>query len=409
MSLFRRMLGLETRATIISNDAGIASSDPRIREIFGFLGGTSAAGIQVNVDNALGVPAVWSAVNFLSKTLAGLPLHLYRRRGEARDRISSPLSRILHDAVNDEMSSFMWRKTMFEQVFTLGRGFTYIERSPTGVVLNLWHMDPHKMSVRRDDRLRTTYEYKFDTGRTVTYPAADVIDLPFMTASDALTTRSPIMSNRDAIGLAIAVTNYGSRFFENGGVPPFAITGPFLSADALGRAAQDLEAAVKKAASEGRQALTLPAGLEINTIGSDPEKSQFIELQRFIIEQVARIYSIPPVMLQDLTHGTFSNTEQQDLSFVKHTIKGWVEQFEAELNLKLFGRSGTRFVELSLDGLLRGDYMTRMDGNARAIQTGQLTPNEARRMENRPELDGGDDLFMQGATVPIGETNAPEQ
>lgn len=402
MSFFARMLGREDRATIISNEAGIATSDPKIRELFGLFGMQSAAGVAVNVDNALGVPAVWASVNFLSGTLAGLPLNLYRRKGEDRERVGGALARILHDAVNDEMSSFEWRKYLFEQVLTGGRAFTWIERGPTGQVENLWPLDPRHVQIVRE-RGRKTYVFR-ENSVEIRYPASEIIDIPFMLAADGLTTRGPIAWNKDVIGLAIAATEYGSRFFQNGGVPPFAITGNFLSGGSMDRAAADLEAAVKKAAKDGRQALILPAGLEIKPIGVDPEKSQLVELHRFIIEQIARIYSIPPTFLQDLTHGTFSNTEQQDLHFVKHTIKRWVEQFEQELNLKLFGRGpSTRFAEVNMSGLLRGDFKSRMEGNAQAIQTGQLTPNEARQMENRPAKDGGDELYIQGANVPISE------
>ena len=134
----------------------------------------------------------------------------------------------------------------------------------------------------------------------------------------------------------------------------------------------------------------------------NPDQMQLIELQRFSIEQVARIYSLPPVFLQDLTNGTFSNTEQQDLHFVKHTIRRWVEQTEAELNLKLFGRKTNLYVEFNVDGLLRGDLKTRMEAHATSIQNAIRTPNEVRDIENMPKMDNGDDLMIQGATVPIG-------
>jgi HK97 family phage portal protein len=126
-----------------------------------------------------------------------------------------------------------------------------------------------------------------------------------------------------------------------------------------------------------------------------------IELQRFSIEQIARIYSLPPVFLQDLTHGTFSNVEQQDLHFVKHTIKRWVEQTEQEMNLKLFGRGSQFYVKFDLDDLLRGDLKTRMEAHATSIQNGIKTPNEVRDIENLPPMEAGDDLMIQGATVPI--------
>jgi HK97 family phage portal protein len=171
----------------------------------------------------------------------------------------------------------------------------------------------------------------------------------------------------------------------------------------LERSSADMEAAVQNAAKQRKLALSIPTGHEIKSIGADPEKSQLVLLQRFVIEQIARIYSLPPVFLQDLTHGTFTNTEQQDLHFVKHTLKRWVEQFEQELNLKLFGRgNGKQYVELNVDGLLRGDFKTRMEGYARAITTGQLAPDEAREMENRPKMGGAaGKLHMQGAMLPI--------
>jgi HK97 family phage portal protein len=186
------------------------------------------------------------------------------------------------------------------------------------------------------------------------------------------------------------------------------MTGNFVSGKALERAADDVDATIRKQSRDGkRQVLTLPAGHTITQIGADPEKSQLVELKRFQIEEIARIYSLPPVFLQDLTHGTIGNTEQQDLHLVKHTIRRWVIQAEQELNLKLFGRDNTeQYVEFNLDGLLRGDFATRMSGYATAVQNAILMPNEIRELENRPENPKGNDLLIQGATVPLGMQTA---
>jgi HK97 family phage portal protein len=389
---------LEQRASI--EDPKVSISAANIVEFLG-LHGISASGKKVTIDSALGVPAIWAAVNFLSGTLAGLPCVLYRKTKGGREKVSGGLAAILHDAVNDEVSSFDWRKLFFDGVFTGGRGLTFIERNAARKVSNLWPLDPTKATVKRVDG-RKLYEYR-DGRKTHTYAASEVIDMAYMLHSDGLRHRSPILTNKEAIGLALAVTDYGAKFFNNGGVPPFVLTGPFTSPGALSRSATDMEAAVKEAAEKRKLALSLPTGHDIKSIGVDPEKSQLVELQRFIIEQVARIYSLPPVFLQDLTHGTFSNTEQQDLHLTKHTLTRLAKQFEQELNLKLFGRGNNRqYVELNLDGLLRGDFKSRMEGNARAIQTGQLTPDEAREMENRPAKGGpADKLHMQGAMLPI--------
>jgi HK97 family phage portal protein len=378
--------------------ATVTQSSERFFEVLG-LSPSGGTGQIVNAKTALGVPAVFAAVNFISGTIAGLPLHVYRRDGEGRERVSDGVAALLHDAPSDELTSYAWRQYTFTRILTGGRGLTQIVRNGRGQVVELVPMEPSSTTVRRVGG-KKFYDYDID-GKKVRYPARDVIDLPFMLDEDGLSHISPISANRVAIGRAQAVQEYASRFFDNGGVPPFAVTGNFQSGKALNRASDDLHDAVKRAAKEGRQALTLPSGLEIKTIGADPEKTQLLETQRFCVEEIARIYSLPPTFLQDLTHGTYSNTEQQDLHFAKHTLKRWVEQFEQELNLKLFGRGSEYFVEFSMDGLLRGDFKTRMDGYAQGIQNGVMTPNEARRMENRPEMDAGGKLMIQGATVPI--------
>jgi len=394
-----------------ARDATFTQSSTDFWKVLGLDSFASSTGEHVTIDSALGVPAVWAAVNFIPGTIAGLPMQVFQKTEDGRVPQSTPLATILHDAVNDEMSSFEWRKWLFEQVLTGGRAFTFIERNRAGRVKNLWPLEPQHVVVKRQGG-RKYYEYN-DGGALKRYEAREVVDIPFMLKPDGLGHRSPIIANREAIGLAQAVTKHGGKFFSNGGVPPFVVKGGFQSGRAMGQAADDLDAAVRKAAKESRQALVLPNGLEIEPIGLDADKMQMIEAQRFCVEQIARIYSLPPTFLQDLTHGTFSNTEQQDLHFVKHTIKRWVEQFEQELNLKLFGRANSNtYVEMNINGLLRGDFETRMSGYAQGVQNGVLTPNEARRAENRPDMVGGDRLYIQGATVPIeqaGEAQNPPQ
>lgn len=388
-----------------STGATARQSDNDFLRLMGLDLMTSASSIVVTTENALSVPAIFAAVNFIPGTLAGLPLNLYRRQGEDRVRVTdTPLARILHDAPNEEQSSFEWRKYLFERVMTGGRGVSFIERNSASVVTNIWPLDPRRVKVKRTSDGAKVYEYRPANGTaTVIYRAREIIDIPFMLREDGLSHYGPIATNRDVIGLAIAATQFGSRFFQNGGVPPFAVTGNFQSGRALAAASSDLEEAVRKSAREGRMAITLPTGLDIKALGADAQKSQLIELKQFLIQEVARIYSLPPTFLQDLSDGTFSNTEQQDLHFVKHTMKRWVEAFEQELNLKLFGRGEAEFfVEMNMDGLLRGDFKTRMEGYATGIQNAIIRPNEARRRENLPEDPQGDRLMIQGATVPIG-------
>ena len=363
----------------------------------------NVAGVNVTAETALEVPAVWCAVNFIAGTFASLPLQVFARDGENRKLAKSdPLYGILHDAPNDEWTSFAWRKYSMVNTLTRGRSLTFIERNKAGRVMNLWPLDPTKTTIERvDGRKRYIYQ---DGSRKVIYHANEVLDVPFMLAPDGVSHVDPISKLKGAVGLALALDEYARKFFANGGVPPLALYGPMPSPAAASRAAADVTKAVQDANAERRNVLIMPAGHELKPVGIDPQKSQMEEARRFQVEEIARVFDIPPVFLQDLTHGTFSNTEQQDLHFVKHTLRQWLKAWEDEMNLKLFApRNRSKFVEFNLDALMRGDFKTRMEGYARAIQTAQLTPNEVRGMENWPSKgEDADKLYIQGATVPLG-------
>ncbi|MGR3498783.1 MAG: phage portal protein [Limimaricola soesokkakensis] len=373
--------------------------------IFGF--GDDSAGEAVTIDTALQVPAIWCAVGFLSRTLAALPVHVFDKTDQGRQaRQGDPIGALLNEAANDETAAFAWRRRLWQDIFTAGRHVSFIERNGRGRVINLWPLDLDKLTLRREAG-RTVYLYQDGSNRTLRYAAREVLDLTFMPGT-GLSARSPIYQHAPTIGLALAAARYGRRVFANGGVPPFVVTGPFRTAEGVDRAAEDIGKAVRKSTAEGGNAVVLPDGHKIDKLGFDPEQMQMEATQRFCVEQIARIYGLPPQFLQDLTRGTFSNAEQQDLHLVKHTLTQWIALFEGEVNLKLFGR-GPRdsYAENALAGILRGDLKSRAEAVARQISTGQITPNEARRMDNRPDQDGGDRLFLQSAMAPIDTLTGP--
>ena len=405
MKLFGLEITRETRAS--PEDPRVPVSAANFLQFFGQSAGNMPA---VTIDSALTVPAVNAAVSFLSGTLANLPLHSYRSTGADSQRITGGLQILLNEAPNPEWSSFGWRKYFWQQVFTGGRGLSWIERSAPGVVANIWPMDPARTIIKRQGLMKV---YQFDGSKE--YPAADVIDVPFMLKPDGLRSYSPILNGAKTISLALAMSDYASGFFAGGGVPPLALSGPIPAGpDAMKRANADIKRAIEAARSNGDAYMPIPSGYDLKAVGFDPAKGQMTEAMRFLVEEIARLYNLPPVFLQDLTHGTFSNTEQQDLHLTKHLVAQWAKALEDELNLKLFGQKrNARFVEHNLDGLQRGDFKSRMDGMAQAVQSGLLTPNEGRALDNRPAQDGGDKLFIQGATVPLagqqngGATNVP--
>lgn len=369
----------------------------------------SAAGVLVTREVALGVPAIWSAVNFLAGTIAALPVPVYEKKKDGRERAEThPIAVLLHDWVNDDyLTSFNWRKQAMQNVLLDGHSLTFIEGKRTvGKVTNLWPLDPKYMTVSRvveGGVPRRKYVYR-DGSRTVTYDVDEIIDIAFFMNADGLSSVSPVDRLRNSIGLSIAMETYASKFFLNGGVPPLAMQMPAgASGNASTRATANIEELVKGASGD-KLVLPMPAGHRLEPIGFDPEKGQLVESRMMQLREIARIYNLPPVFLQDLEFGTFANTEQQDLLLVKHTLMQWLKCWEGELNAKLFGPRSKFYMEFNADGLLRGDFQSRMEGLSKGIQNALLTPDEARAIENRPSM-GGDaaKLHIQGATVPLGE------
>jgi len=363
----------------------------------------SAAGISVDNRAAMSVPAVWCAVTFISGCIAHLPLKLHRKSTNGRETLdTSNMAKMLAGAVNDEhLSSFKWRRQFMTSALLNGRGMTYIERYKAGDGRFLWPLPFQKTTVKRQQG-KLSFNYRDGAAtKTQHYSAGDVIDISMLDDLDGVGTFNPVETLRDTIGLAIALRRYASRFFQNGGVPPLAMEGPAASPQAVARAKTDTGEAVKQSSRSEDNILYLPTGHKLTPIGFNPEKAQMLDSQRFVVEEVSRIYNLPPSFLHSLLNMPFATVEQQDLNLVKHNIAHWCEQIESELNIKLFGSARGRYVEFDLDALLRGDLVSRMAAYAQAIQSAVYKPNEVRARENLPPGKGGDALYMNGAIVPI--------
>ncbi|QFT31806.1 Phage portal protein [Labrenzia sp. THAF82] len=402
MKLFGLGRRREKRAATIENPTVKVSSE-NFLEFFGLSGGGVP---HVTIETALKVPAVQAAVLFLSRTLATVPLQVFKRDESGPKRLSGKLQTILEENPNDEMDTSKLRRYLWEQVFTGGRGLLWIERSGSAVEA-LWPMDPTQVSVRREG-LKLFY---FFDGRR--YPASDVIDIPFMLKPNGVQHRGPIALGERAIQLALSMNDYGSNFFAGGGIPPLAVEGPMpANAETMRRAIDDIKRAIDVARESGKPMFQMPPGYKISQIGFDPEKGQMTEARLFQVQEIARVYQMPPNFLQDLSRATFSNVEQNDLHLVKHLVAQWCTALEGELNLKLFGRmNGKRFVRHDLDGLLRGDFKSLMEGLVRGVQGSVHTPNEAREQRGLPKVNdaAADLLHIQGATVPLGTSAGKDQ
>lgn len=354
----------------------------------------------VTIDSALTVPAFASGVRFLSRTLAGLPLHAYKASKDGPQRLDkTTLEWVVHSAPNPEQGAFAFWQYFWQGVFTGGRGLAYIERKGANIE-SLWPMDPAKTAISR----RNGKKFYEIGGKT--YEGREVIDVPFMLRSDGLASYGPVTLAARAIQVAIAMEEYGAKFFAGGGVPPLALTGPMpAGADAMKRALGDIERSMKTARENEKPIMAIPPGYELKPVGFDPDKGQMTDARKFQITEIARALDLPPFFLQDLENAHYANAEQQDLHLVKHLVSQWAKALEDEMNLKFFGEQTTpRYVEFNLDGLMRGDLKSRIEALAAGVNSALITPNEARGIENRPRMDepAADQLHIQGATVPLG-------
>lgn len=367
----------------------------------------AVTGEMVTEAKALGVTSIWQAVNVISGTIAALPLHLYRRTADGSEKdAKNPLYYVVHDRPNDHQTATEFLKWLVSRLLLSGRATALISRNRAGRVIGLYPLDGSKLTVEQaltGNAVVRKYRYALTTG-TVTYDATNVIDIVHCPAGNGVDHYNPITVNRDAIALMIAAQAYSAKLFGNGGVPLLALNSKVdtTSPQAAKRATDNLLDNLRNSARSKSGILLPPPGHSLDPIGLDPAKSQLIELRKFMLAETSRIFNVAPAILHDLSSGTYSNVEQQNLTFATQTLTPLVKAIEQEMNAKLFGpRNNSGYVEFSMAGLLRGDFAARMEGLQKAVNAAIYTPNEARAFENLPAKEGGNELFIQGASVPL--------
>mgnify|MGYP000996850571 FL=1 len=392
-----------------------------------FLFGPTTSGKSVNEFTAMQTTAVYSCVRILSEAIASLPLHVYRYKGAGKERVfDHPLYHILHDEPNSEMTSFVFRETLMSHLLIWGNAYAQIIRDGAGRVVALYPLLPNKMTVYRDKNGEIYYVYtrssdenpNFKEYGTVMLRREDVLHIPGL-GFDGLMGYSPIAMARNAVGMTIACEEYGASFFANGANPGGVLEHPGVLKDPA--KVRDSWNSVYQGSGNAHRIAVLEEGMKYQQIGIPPEEAQFLETRKFQINEIARLYRIPPHMVGDLEKSSFSNIEQQSLEFVKYTLDPWVIRWEQALarSLLLPEEKKQYFIKLNVDGLLRGDYQSRMTGYATARQNGWMSANDIREMEDlnpiAPE-EGGDLYLINGnmtkladAGIFAGQTPAPEE
>ena len=374
-----------------------------------FLGGTSS-GKYVTERSAMQMTAVYCCVRILSEAVASLPLQFYRYTDDSgkEKAVEHPLYFLLHDEPNPEMTSFIFRETLMTHLLLWGNAYSQIIRNGKGEVVALYPLMPDRMKVDRDEHGRLYYEYTvYDSddvdgrkgtnkvGRNVRLQPHDVLHIPGL-GFDGLVGYSPIAMAKNAIGLAIATEEYGSKFFANGAAPSGVLEHPG-TIKYPSKVRESWQATFGGSGNANKIAV-LEEGMKYTPISISPEQAQFLETRKFQIDEIARIFRVPPHMIGDLEKSSFNNIEQQSLEFVKYTLDPWVSRWEQAMVRALLTPDEKKkyFFKFNVDGLLRGDYQSRMNGYATARQNGWMSANDIRELENldRIPAEQGGDLYL---------------
>ena len=385
---------------------------------YSFLFGRTTSGKPVNERTAMQTTAVYACVRILAEAVASLPLHVYGYQDDGGKKLvhDHPLYYLLHDEPNPEMTSFVFRETLMSHLLIWGNAYAQIIRDGAGRVLGLYPLLPDKMEVQRDDKGNIYYVYSrnsdenpmFKEYGNIKLKAEDVLHIPGL-GFDGLIGYSPIAMAKNAVGMTLACEEYGASFFANGANPGGVLEHPGVLKDPS--KVRESWNSVYRGVSNAHKIAVLEEGMKYQQIGIPPEEAQFLETRKFHINEIARLYRIPPHMVGDLDKSSFSNIEQQSLEFVKYTLDPWVIRWEQSLqrSLLLPGEKGKYFIKLNVDGLLRGDYQSRMNGYAVGRQNGWFSANDIREMENMnpiPDEEGGNLYLINGAMTKLADAGA---
>lgn len=362
-----------------------------------FFFGQSRSGMPVNERTAMQLSAVYACVRVIAETVGSLPLHVYKDAGGSKVRaVDHPLYWLLHDEPNPEMTSMTFRETLMTHLLLWGNAYAQIIRDGGGRVLGIYPLLSDKMAVDRDKTGNLTYTYT-RSGMQYHLRPEDVLHIPGL-GFDGILGYSPVAVARNAVGLALSAEEYGSRFFANSARPSGVLEHPgtLKEPDKLRKSWKETYGG----ANTGNVAV-LEEGMKFNSITMPNNEAQFLESRKFQVAEICRIYRVPPHMVADLDRATFSNIESQNISFAVHTIRPWLVRLEQSMNRSLFtDREKKRyFTHFNMDGLLRGNYESRMKGYSIGLQNGWMSPNDIRELENMnpiPTEEGGNLYIING-------------
>lgn len=366
------------------------------------MGWDTSSGINVNPDTAMRVTGALACIRIIADTEASLPFFTYRRLERGKEKATDHyLYPILHDEANPEMSAFTYRRTITSHVASRGNGISEIEFDGAGRVKALWPLLPDKVSLNRDPRSKKLFYFyelpESEGGHTVRLPAERIFHIKWL-SQNGLWAMSPVQLARESFGISLAAQEFMARFFDNDASPRGALETPnSLTDKAYARLTEGFEDRHQGLSKKHRFAI-LEEGLKFNPISLSPQDIMLLDLMRFGVEDVGRIWGISSDMLNLADKAaTYASIEQFGIRFSTHTVRPWLVNWEQEVHRSLLTKKERKefFVEHAIEGLLRGDFKTRVEGYNSAIVTGWMVRNEARELENMNPIDGLDEPLTQ--------------
>jgi HK97 family phage portal protein len=385
---------------IFKNLSTLARPSPELREAL--MSASSKTGIRVNDKNALQTTAVFACVRLLSENIASLPLFLYRKTDKGKEKaVDQSLYNVLHDVPNPETDSFQFWQAFVANMLIYGRGYAEVVRDGAGQVRELWNITtPYIQPHRNEDTKELEYVVSPPGEKQIILRKDQVFRVDWF-SMDALNAYQPLKLAQNAIGLGIASEEYASDYFKNGANVSGVITYPDITSDdQFEQYRKDMREAYTGLSNTARL-LFLEQGSAFQKISNSPQESQMLETRKFQVEEVARFYNVPLHMIGDLEHATFSNIEQMSLNFVIYTLRPYLVRIEKAIVTQLLTTPEriVYFPKFNVEGLLRGDYKSRMDGYAVARQNGWMNANDIRELEDAdsiPAEEGGDAYLANG-------------
>lgn len=391
-----KFLGLEFTQDHKRSDID-AVSDKWYKSIFEVLHPTSS-GQRVTPDTALRLTAVSNAVRLLSEAAASLPIHLYRRYPDDRRELVTDhmLNPRLTLKPNKWQTRFEFVEMMMIHMLLRGNAYAQIVPSRDGTISQLVPLHPDRVEVKVTDRGRIQYHFMREDGTRRVFPWSQILHVRNMSL-DGLVGLSAIELAREAMGMSLAAEEYGARFFANDSTPGGVLVHPNRLDEKVHKRVKDSWRSAHAGVKNAREIAILEEGMKFEPISINAKDAQFIEARQFQVEEIARVFNLPPHMLKDLRRATFSNIEDQDLAFLKYSLRPWLVRWQQALVRDLVmlvddveNLDFEYFIEFDTSSLTEADMKTRNEGFATGIQNGYYSVNDVRRKINLNPIEYGD-------------------